>query len=123
LALGSGADKAASGLHGDAAAAAKRAVFFFVAGNGQLDQRLRFDFEVDLSAAPVDQRTGSNDAGTGVSTGSTLMVREGPSSDAKTRPNDGAPDSHVDEGFMAIHHQSYRLQAQVQAASGLTRIT
>ena len=48
------------------AAAAKRAIFFLVAGNGQLDQRLRFDFEVDLPAAPIDQRTGSNDAGTGL---------------------------------------------------------
>src|SRR5712664_289414 len=59
---GCGAKEAAPRLHRGAAAAAERAIFFLVAGNRQLDQGLRINFEVDFPSAPVDQRTGSNDA-------------------------------------------------------------
>src|SRR2546421_5937071 len=63
---GRGANEAAPRLYRRAAAAAERAILFLVAGDGQLDQRLRFHFEVDLPAAPIDQRTGSDYAGTGL---------------------------------------------------------
>src|SRR5437660_423363 len=63
---GRGANEAAPRLYRYAAAAAERTILVLVAGDGQLNQRLRFHFEVDLPAAPIDQCTGSNNTGPGL---------------------------------------------------------
>jgi hypothetical protein len=47
-------------------------------------------------------------AGTGGLTGSTLIVLDGPSSDAISRSADGGFDSERREGFMTVRIQSYR---------------
>src|SRR5438132_9627113 len=109
------ANEAAPWLYGDAAFAAQRAIFFLVAGYRQLNQRLRFHFEVNFSAAAVDQRTRGNHARSRLFHDANGLLRR-----AAGRPNvfdnqhmlvgrkrESAPQSHHAAG-VALHKERGR---------------
>src|SRR6266849_8226784 len=56
------AHKAASRFDRGASLPTKRTIVFLVVGNGKLDERLSFNFKINLSAASVNQRAGGNNA-------------------------------------------------------------